>query len=415
MTVEAKIPEPKSDINMEDDSFGSICITGFEASAVFVKNENTDEGPRTKRSPTVIIKNDHLSPKKRYKRSHLKKDHFMEIQGTQETHETEDQPGENMRGSEATEEEHATDDKPDENTKENNVTSHDPVDPRILFESGTDEDENEESDGKLSESGGYGEPSKSMYRASPFDSLTQDQDEKPNPSKSNTQDSSEAMDQDASDDKSVQIEEVKTSSSCQAVKGEIISITHEESFRTEEEVYNFAVNYGDVIDITDDHGGNIDETVKLPRNLWIQFSPMERRNFIFDLNLTYLRIVLKNESQRWLQQGNTFKNISHEQDYWKRGRNVISEDELLNEIPQNSDVVIWLKIRVEKGTYYNIRTDSTYKGKKMPCAGCRGKLCLYEVSKAQAVTRLGRLDSFKNYYPHKCIFMSSVSSVEINP
>ena len=97
------------------------------------------------------------------------------------------------------------------------------------------------------------------------------------------------------------------------------------------------------------------------------------------------------------------------------GRNVISEDELLNEIPQNSDVVIWLKIRVEKGTYYNIRTDSTYKGKKMPCAGCRGKLCLYEVSKAQAVTRPGRLDSFKNYYPHKCIFMSSVSSVEINP
>ena len=166
----------------------------------------------------------------------------MEIQGTQETHETEDQPGENMRGSEVTEEEHATDDKPDENTKENDVTSHDPVDPRILFESGTDEDENEESDGKLSESGGYGEPSKSMYRASPFDSSTQDQDEKPNPSKSNTQDSSEAMDQDASDDKSVQIEEVKTSSSCQAVKGEIISITHEESFRTEEEVYNFAVN-----------------------------------------------------------------------------------------------------------------------------------------------------------------------------
>ena len=80
------------------------------------------------------------------------------------------------------------------------------------------------------------------------------------------------------------------------------------------------------------------------------------------------------------------------------------------------DVVIWLKKRVERTGYYSITTDSTYKGKRMPCVGkCEGKLCLYEVQKAQAVTRPGRMDTIKNYYPHKCIFMASISFIEINP
>ena len=103
--------------------------------------------------------------------------------------------------------------------------------------------------------------------------------------------------------------------------GEKILLTHGGAFQSEEELYNFSVAFGKVADITDNHGSDIDEKAKLPKTVIIEYMKItEKRNHILDLNLASMRIIPLNQTQRWRREGNSYKNISDNHDYWKRRR-----------------------------------------------------------------------------------------------
>ena len=168
-------------------------------------------------------------------------------------------------------------------------------------------------------------------------------------------------------------------------------------------------------DITDDYGNDIDVEAQLPETVIIEYEKIsEKRNHILDLNQPDMRIIPLNQTQCWRQNENSFKNISEDHDYWKRKGNVVSEEDLLKGLPENTNMVISLKARKERTSYYSKEIYCTYKGKKVARDEEReGKLCLYEVHEAQTVTMPGRMETVKEVFAHSCIYMSSITTIEI--
>ena len=196
---------------------------------------------------------------------------------------------------------------------------------------------------------------------------------------------------------------------------EKILLTHRRAFQSEEELYNFSVTFGKVTDITDNHGNDIDVEAQLPETVIIEYEKIsEKKNHILDLNQPDMRIIPLNQTQCWRRNENSYKNISEDQDYWKRKCDVVSEEDLLKELPEDTSIVVRMKTRKERTSYYIKETYCTFKGKKVARDEEReGKLCLYEVHKAQAVTLPGRMETVKEDFAHSCIYMSSIKTIEI--